>query len=278
MRYKYILIRIFCIYSFIGRSYLSAQVLEKEITGEGASSFYSKDIAFINAKQEALLKAQKNALVNFGGLINFKSDASTTDKTNITGSKNGSNNTTRETNLKYHESMNQLMSGIVKPIGEVHYEQMGKKKEKYVVATGKFTVDIKNMNENLKKMAQLYVNYSGRKIYVDFRVKGCELIKKYLREYLTNNNDLFNFPPEGSFWNFGSGDFTIEIFNDYIELHDRGSGRDVTNKKYCGLVFKTFTYLDCKSALVDKNSESGLFFKIENEIYKHYLSSVSNDL
>src|SRR5437762_2289131 len=103
--------------------------------GVGYSGYFKKDIDRGKAEAEALLDAEKNALITFGGYINFSS-TSLTSQSNASEGKNSS----VKFDSKYQSSIKQLMDGMVKTIEKPRYELKNEGKKRYVVARCKFSV------------------------------------------------------------------------------------------------------------------------------------------
>lgn len=239
----------------------------KEVKGVGYSLYYKKAVDEGTARNEALLNAQKNALINYGGYIRMETVQRQAELTK--GSKNNYAS-------NFHVSSTQNMSAVVKTVDGPYYRYRKDGSKKYIVAEGKFEIH----PEELEDLISLYIKSTGKKIKIELKDNASgSKIYPMLREYFNLKQNNFQFADRGH--SFKATDvFVISVFNDYIEFTMK-QFRD--NQYEQGpilktLMFSTFQYKDCLDFVNRYNSSAPnlVFNDLMTEFYQVYFTSNSD--
>ena len=235
--------------------------------GVGYSSYYRNLIDEGTAKNEALLNAQKNALIAYGGSVNIKTNCQQSEITK--GSKN-------DYNSNFHIAARQIMNAMVKAINEPTYTYEHDGKKKYIIAESRFEIHIKEF-ENL---VNLYINATGKKIRIELKSIDCNSIYPILREYFNLKQNNFQFADNNGVFNTQDV-FVINVFRDHIDF----TKKQFKNNKFVAgpilktFMFKTYYYQNCQDFVNKYNRSDGnqIFNELMSEFYKGYITDNISD-
>jgi hypothetical protein len=239
----------------------------KGVKGVGYSPYYKKAVDEGVARNEALLNAQKNALINYGGYIRLETEHQQNELTE--GNKNNYQS-------DFHLSSKQIMRGMVKTVDGPYYRYKKEGNNKYIVAEGEFEIH----PEGLEDLISLFINTTGRKIKIELtdNASGAK-IYPMLREYFNLKQNNFLFADRNHI--FKSTDvFVINVFNDYIEFtmkqfnHNRYEQGPILKT----FMFSTFHYKNCLDFINSYNSSAPnpIFNNLISEFYQVYFTNNSD--
>jgi hypothetical protein len=238
--------------------------------GIGYSSYYKDAIDEGKARNEALLNAQKNALITYGGYMKIESHSESKEVTT------GSNNNFQS---DFKVAARQLMNAMVKTTSEPRYEyKQESNKKKYIVASGYFTIDIKEIED----LASIHINATGNKIAVELHdMSNCEIYPT-VREYFNRKQNNFRFADKNHIFKT-THVFVINVYKNYLEFTKKQINQH-TNQYEAGPILKTFlftsySYKNCQDFISDFNNTkpNGLFDELMNEFYTEYNTENIND-
>jgi hypothetical protein len=233
------------------------------VKGVGYSSYYKKPVDEGTAKDEALLNAQKNALINYGGHIRLETVQRQVELTE--GKKNN-----YESN--FHVTSKQIMSAVVRTVSGPRYRYEKDGNKKYIIAEGEFEIH----TEGLEDLISLHLNSTGKKIKVELNDNTSDSkIYPLLREYFNLKQNNFQFAATDHI--FKSTDvFVISVYNDYIEF----TMKQFKNNRYeqgpilKTFMFSTYQYKDCHDFVSRYNSSvpNPVFNNLISEFYQVYFT------
>ena len=236
------------------------------VKGVGYSSYYKKPIDEGTARGEALLNAQKNALINYGGHIRLETVQRQVELTE--GTRNN-----YESNV--HVSSRQIMSAVVRTVSGPRYRYEKDGSKKYIVAEGEFEIH----PEGLEDLISSQVNATGQKIKIELydHTSGAD-IYPMLREYFNLKQNNFQFAERGHIFK-STNVFVISVYNDYIEftMKQFKDNRYEQGPILKTFMFSTFQYKDCRDFVNHYNSSAPnpVFNNLISEFYQVYFATNS---
>lgn len=250
---KSILLFIFC----FGISICS--ISQNNLTKSSGESLEHKKTDNAKALNEAIMDAQTNAVIAFGGNINVQSSSRIE---NTTESEKGKKDKKYETSGSFSAKdkffLQNSVSAMVKNI-EITADTIWISKKKYKVrVNGKFEVNLKEMGNYITD----YLNNSDKKIKIEVKENDCfGHIYKPLSEYINSkkNNFIFSNQP----WLLGESDYKIEINSDRAVLYDKRQSPNIT--------IKVYPYKSCQSVLDKGSEENQLLDEMINDMYAVYI-------
>jgi hypothetical protein len=221
---------------------------------EGVSALH-KTTDCVNALNEAIIDAQTNAVIAYGGNIQFTS--TTKNSENISLEKNRNTKTKDNFNSDYKSKLIHSVNAMAKTI-EITADTIWVDKVRYKVRVkGKFDVNMKELGNYIAD----YLDNTDSKIRIEIIENDCfGHIYKTMSEYMNckRSNFLFSNQP----WLIGEGDYKIEINSDYTVLFDKRFKPNVIIKRY--------PYHNCQNLLNEKKGINILLDEIINDIYTVY--------
>jgi hypothetical protein len=224
---------------------------------KGESQIHKKND---NAKalNEAIMDAQTNAVIAFGGNINYLSESKKEEviKSNKKSDKKESKtSSTISENNKFF--LRNSVSAMVKNI-DITADTVWLSKNKFkVVVQGKFEVNLNDIGVCLSE----YLINANTRIKIEVNENDCYgQIYKPLSEYINSkiNNFIFSNQP----WLLGESDFKIEIFNDHAVLYDK--------RFYPNIIIKIYSFKNCQILLENKGNGNELLDEMINDMYAVY--------
>jgi len=214
-----------------------------------------------NAKalNEAIMDAQTNAVIAFGGNINV---LNVSKKENITESKKGAKDKKYENSGSYSSDdkffLQNSISAMVKNI-ELNADTVWVTKSKFkVTVNGKFEVNLKDMGNYITD----YLTNSEKKIKIEVLENDCfGRIYKPMSEYINSkkNNFLFSNQP----WLIGESDYKIEINSNRAVLYDKRFSPNI--------VIKVYSYKNCQSLIENLAEGNKMLDEMINDMYAFYI-------
>jgi hypothetical protein len=214
-----------------------------------------------NAKalNEAIMDAQTNAVIAYGGNINVLSISKKEESMEIhkgTSDKKNKSSGQFSSNDKFF--LQNSVSAMVKNI-DIKADTVWISNKKYKVrVNGTFEVNLKDVGTYLTD----YLNKSEKKIKIEIKENDCfGQIYKPMSEYFNRNNNNFfcsNHP-----WLISEGDYKIEINADRAVLYDQRFKPNV--------VIRVYSYKNCQSLINKTNDGNPQLDEMLNEIYSVYL-------
>jgi hypothetical protein len=211
------------------------------------------------ALNEAILDAQTNAVILYGGNVNVLNTSTSENKAESkksTKDKKYKNSGSFSSKNKF--LLQNSISAMVKNI-EIKADTLWLTKRKYKVrVNGTFDVNLKDLGTNITD----FLNDSEQKIKIEVKENDCYgQIYKPMSEYINSkqNNFLFSNQP----WLLGESDFAIEINSDRAVLYDKRIRPNI--------VIKSYSYKNCQSLLNKQNEENKILNEMISDMYAVYI-------
>ncbi|MEI6061204.1 MAG: hypothetical protein WCR72_10875 [Bacteroidota bacterium] len=210
------------------------------------------------ALNEAILDAQANAVIAYGGNVNV---LNVSKKENVTNSQKSGKDKQYKTSGSFAENdkflLQNSISAMVKNI-DLESDTLWLNSNKFKVRVkGKFEVNLKDLGNYVSD----YLSNSEQKIKIEIVENDCfGQIYKPMSEYINRkkNNFIFSNQP----WLLGESDYKIEINTDRAILYDKRLSPNV--------VIRVYPYENCQSIIDQKNDNNKLLDEIINDIYAVY--------
>lgn len=244
------------IFSFWVSSYCMSQNNYTESSGESPIHTKSDNAKALN---EAIMDAQTNAVIAYGGNINV---LNISKRENITESKKGTKDNKYATSGSFSANdkffLQNSVSAMVKNI-EIKADTVWISKNKYKVRVNcKFDVNLKDIG----KLMTDYLNNSEQKIKIEVKENDCfGQIYKPMSEYMNSRQNNFFFSSQP--WPLGEGDYKIEINPDRAVLYDKRVSPNI--------IIKIYSYKNCQSLIDKQNEKNKQFDEMINDMYSVYI-------
>jgi hypothetical protein len=232
---------------------------QNNYTISGGESLIHKKSDNCKALNEAIIDAQTNAVIAFGGNVNYLSESK---KVELIESKKKSNKKESKTSSSISEDnkfiLRNSVSAMVKNIS-ITADTVWLSKNKFkIVVQGKFEV---NLNDIGNSLTEFLIN-TNDKIKIEVIENDCfGHIYKPLSDYINSkiNNFVFSNQP----WLLGESDFKIEINSKSAVLFDK--------RFYPNVVIKTYTYNNCQILLETEEKWNKLLDEMINDMYAVFI-------
>jgi hypothetical protein len=246
----------------------------------GIGKCYYKDISGEdNARNIALMQAQKNALINYGGHISASISSTTVDEIKKIKDTNKKVKFMGQNISGYYAASEQYFSGIVSTYGNPEYIKGQDIDGKYIRVKGQFNISEQEVNKFVNNY--ISANKAFVKIFLKLKLnnydsyKQSKCINDFFREYFNNPYANYEFVNRK-----GKGFVVIELIQTYS-----GEDKFTINlyiKNYDG-IFKTYNFwIDdarknyCRIAQF-LDDDGGYWEKIRTEIYGICISEAMNN-
>ena len=242
----------FLLISIIGAS-------QNNVTVSSGESSVHKLSDNAKALNEAIVDAQTNAVIAYGGNINVLSVSKKEETSEIhKGTGDRQNKASGKFSSEDKFFLQNSVSAMVKNI-DIKADTIWISKNKYKVrVNGTFEVNLKDVGNYLTD----YLNQSEKKIKIEIKENDCfGQIYKPMSEYFNRNNS--NFFCSNQPWLLNEGDYKIEINSDRAVLYDQRFKPNV--------VIRVYPYKNCRSLINKTNDGNPQLDEMIKEIYSVYL-------
>jgi len=244
------------IFSLCLSNYCTSQ---NNYTVSSGESLVHKKYDNAKALNEAIMDAQTNAVIAYGGNINVLNINKTE---NLNESSKGKKDKKYKTSGNYSEKnkfiFQNSINAMVKNI-EINSDTIWLNRKQFKIkVTGKFDVNLKNMGNYITD----FLKEEEKKIKIEVKENDCfGQIYKPMSEYINSRQNNFFFSSQP--WPLGEGDYKIEINSDRAVLYDKRFSPNI--------VIKIYPYKNCQSLTEKKNEENRILDEMINDMYAVYI-------
>ncbi len=157
--------------------------------GIGQSDYFKNDNEKHLAQNQALLRAQRNALFAYGGTMQTYTTLSVNDANKKSNKRKFVNES--EHDSFFSEISRQSVNALIVTLGNPSYEVKKDGKYKYVEAKGEFKVDPNKFDNLIDEFVSTTV--SRIKLVMKSDAQGKKYMFSYLQEYFNDSDDKFLF-------------------------------------------------------------------------------------
>ena len=232
---------------------------QNNITASSGESPVHKISDDAKALNEAIMDAQTNAVIAYGGNINV---LSTSKKEETTESKKGPRDKKSKTSGSFSSDdkilLQNSVSAMVRNI-EINADTVWIGRNKFRIrVNGRFEVNLKDIGN----VVAGFLSNSNKKIKIELKENDCfGQIYKPVSEYINSKKTNFLFSNQP--WLAGETNFKIEINSTRAVLYDK---RDTPN-----VVIKIYSYRNCSNLTENLNTGNALLDEMISDIYAVYL-------
>ena len=234
-------------------------ISQNSFTVSNGESAVHKKSDNAKALNEAILDAQTNAVVAYGGHINVlniseKEEVSKSEK----GVKDSKYKTSDSFTSNYKSILQNSVNAMVRNI-DIKADTVWISRNKYKVRVdGKFDVNLNEMGDYITN----YLKDSDKKIKIEVKENDCfGQTYKPMSEYINSKKNNFFFSNQP--WLAGEGDYKIEINADRAVLYDKRFSPNV--------VLRIYSYKNCHSLIDNLNKGENLLDEMIKDIYAVYI-------